>query len=93
MSIKKWNIYKNDFKTIEKLCKEHKVSEIVATLLNNRKISDKDIEKFLFKDSQKVSDPLSYLDMDKARDRINSAIEKLERICIYGDYDVGARRF
>lgn len=93
LSIKKWKIHSEDKEVIEKLCNNHEISRNIANLLKNRDVSDENIEEFLWGKDLKLSDPLSYIDMEKARDRINLAIERFEKTCIYGDYDVGARRF
>ena len=64
-------------------------SELFAVLLYNRGYRNaEDAELFLrFKETD-FHDPYLLADMDKAVDRILSAVEKNEKICIYGDYDV-----
>ncbi len=65
------------------------VSPVIITLLFNRGItSDKEITAFLSKSMQTVHNPMLLPDMEKAVTRIAEAIEKNEKIYIYGDYDV-----
>ncbi|MDD5634033.1 MAG: single-stranded-DNA-specific exonuclease RecJ [Candidatus Omnitrophica bacterium] len=65
------------------------ITPYLAQLLINRDI--KTVEKaqeFLFGDASAVHDPFLMKDMAAAVERINNAIEKREKILIYGDYDV-----
>lgn len=58
-------------------------------LLSNRGITEtQDVESFLQPDYMNDQhDPYLFRDMQKAVDRISSALEKKEKITIYGDYD------
>lgn len=63
-------------------------SKVLAVLLANRGIDTAEkITKFLNPLKVKLSSPNVFLDMEKAVDRIKSAIEKKEHITIYGDFD------
>jgi single-stranded-DNA-specific exonuclease len=66
----------------------HKDS-LIARLLYGRGIKDQELAKY-FLDNLSVaeSNPLEIPEMDKAISRIKTAIEKKEKILIYGDYDV-----
>lgn len=86
---KKWEICEQDKELVEKVAKENNLSELMATLLVNRGIVDKkDIEIFLAPTRNDFHDPFLMPDMKEAVDRIEQAIEKNEKIIIYGDYDV-----
>lgn len=65
------------------------VSEALAILLGQRGISDFDLAKDFFRPNlDDLHDPFLMKDMDKAVDRVQVAIEKGEKILVYGDYDV-----
>lgn len=86
---KKWEICEQDKELVEKVARGNNLSELMATLLVNRGIVDKkDIEIFLAPTRNDFHDPFLMPDMKEAVDRIEKAIEKNEKIIIYGDYDV-----
>lgn len=86
---KKWEICECDNELVKQVSEENNISELMATLLINRGIIEKkDIEIFLNPRRNDFHDPFLMPDMEKAVDRIISAIEKNEKIIIYGDYDV-----
>ncbi|MDP2812339.1 MAG: DHH family phosphoesterase, partial [bacterium] len=62
---------------------------LVVQLLYNRGLNSQEkIDEFLYPDySRDIYDPYLFKDMAKACARINMAIEKKEKITIYGDYD------
>lgn len=61
----------------------------ILSILKNRGIDDKEkIDKFLNSDQTNLVNPFDLADMEKSHKRIISAIEKKEKIYIYGDYDV-----
>ncbi|MBR0366152.1 MAG: single-stranded-DNA-specific exonuclease RecJ [Clostridia bacterium] len=64
------------------------VPYIISNLLLNRGIAETDFAAFLSKTKKTIKNPMDMLDMEKAADRIVSALENNERIVIYGDYDV-----
>ncbi|MFK8270459.1 single-stranded-DNA-specific exonuclease RecJ [Capnocytophaga stomatis] len=74
---------------VKKLQKELNLSEIPATLLAQRGISDFEEAKSFFRPSlSDLHNPFLMKDMEKAVERVLQAIEKQEKILIYGDYDV-----
>ena len=65
------------------------VSPIIATLLAQRGISDFDQSKRFFRPQlEHLHDPFLMQDMDKAVERLSTAINERQRIMVYGDYDV-----
>ena len=65
------------------------VSSIVATLLVQRGMDTYDEVKDFFRPKwEDLHDPFLMQDMDQAVDRINTAIDRKEKIMVYGDYDV-----
>ncbi|MBQ8001882.1 MAG: single-stranded-DNA-specific exonuclease RecJ [Clostridia bacterium] len=65
------------------------ITPLVAKVLVNRSITDAgDAKRFIERDASSLHSPFLINDMDKAVERINAAIEKGEKITIYGDYDV-----
>ena len=72
----------------EALSKKIGISPILCKLLIQRGIkSEAEVQQFFNPQLKELLDPLLMEDMDKAVERINSAIEKNERILVYGDYD------
>lgn len=73
---------------VEKLVAETNYSPYFIQLCLQRNLTTKDeIEHFLSPDESWFHDPLSMHDMEKSVDRILLAIEKNEKITVYGDYD------
>lgn len=71
------------------LAKEAGISELVAGILLQRGIEEKEAaERFLQVEKQPFYDPFLFKDMDKAVVRIKDAISRQQKIVIYGDYDV-----
>ncbi len=88
---RKWHIKRQieDNDIILDLSEALGCSEILASLLVNRGYKDKDSAKLFITKSQEVlHNPFLLNDMDKAVNRILSAIKNKEKITIYGDYDV-----
>jgi single-stranded-DNA-specific exonuclease len=74
---------------IEKLSQETAIPYTIARILINRGIDTQEqVERFFNPTAAHLYDPFLMLDMDKAVDRIVGALERRERIAIYGDYDV-----
>ncbi|MBQ8301448.1 MAG: single-stranded-DNA-specific exonuclease RecJ [Clostridia bacterium] len=73
---------------IKNISQEYHISPVIATVLLNRGIEKDDIPSYLKKSMSDVVNPKLMLDMDKAVERINKAIENKEKIAVYGDYDV-----
>ncbi|PJB14507.1 MAG: single-stranded-DNA-specific exonuclease RecJ, partial [Flavobacteriales bacterium CG_4_9_14_3_um_filter_32_8] len=68
------------------------LNNLDATLTNillQRGINTFDAAKSFFRPSlEEIHDPFLMKDMDKAVNRLQSAIENQEKILVYGDYDV-----
>ena len=85
---KVWNLKKYDTELIKKIKDTYGVSDIMAKLLISRNIEFNDIDNFLNGKLDNLIDPYKIKDMNKLVERIDKAIKKKEKICIYGDYDV-----
>ena len=79
----------NDSTIMEELRSTLKVDRIVSELLLQRGIhSYEQAEAFFRPNLYEILDPFLMKDMDKAVARVLTAIEKKEKILVYGDYDV-----
>lgn len=85
---KVWNLKKYDTELIKKIKDTYGVSDIMAKLLISRNIEFNNIDNFLNGKLDNLIDPYKIKDMNKLVERIDKAIKKKEKICIYGDYDV-----
>ena len=72
----------------ERIQEKYKLGKLVSRVIANKGINEKEIEKFLKPTRHDFYDPFLMPDMKKAIDRILRAIEKKEKIIVYGDYDV-----
>ncbi|MFK4885498.1 single-stranded-DNA-specific exonuclease RecJ [Lactococcus petauri] len=71
-----------------KLSKKYKLDKLVAQILWQRGIrAEEEIQAYLNPDLQQLHDPFLLHDMEKAVQRILTAIENGQNILIYGDYD------
>ena len=67
----------------------HVISDIVARVLAGRNVGPDMAERFMDPTIRDLMpDPLTITDMDKAGERIARAIQRRERVAIFGDYDV-----
>ena len=86
---KKWEFYDIEEKKINQIAQDFQISNLLATVLVNRGITEKEqIQTFLNPTRSDFHDPFLMNDMEKAVERIITAIEKQEKVMIYGDYDV-----
>ena len=90
MNHKIWKLKaKPDEQIVFKLSKELGVSKAICSLLVSRGIDTFEKAKTFFRPQlSMLHDPFRMKDMDKAVERLISAIESKERIRVYGDYDV-----
>lgn len=68
--------------------KKSNVSNLIATLLEDRGINKDEEEVFLHPDYERdTHDPFLFADMEKAVARLKLAIDSNEKVIIFGDYD------
>ena len=87
---KVWNIKKEgDINIIKHLSAALNVNMVIANLLAQRGITNYAVaQSFLRPKLSDLHDPFLMKDMDKAVERLDTAIKNQERVLIYGDYDV-----
>ena len=87
---KKWNILpEGNAEILQNIQTQLSVDRHIALLLKHRNIlSFEEAKKFFRPDLNDLHDPFLMKGMREAVDRIDRAIEKKEKILIYGDYDV-----
>ena len=74
---------------VEALSKELNINSSLAAMLLQRGIADFDTAKAFFRPTlEGLHDPFLMKDMDRAVQRIQTAIDNNEKILVYGDYDV-----
>lgn len=73
---------------LTRIAQENGISKPLAAALAYRRLFEKaDIDAFLHPSVSQFHDPYLLQDMNAAVCRIRLALEKRERICVYGDYD------
>lgn len=71
------------------ITRKFNINEEIGQILINRDIStEEDLYLYMNPKITSLRDPFLLKDMDRAVARINQAMDKGEKICIYGDYDV-----
>lgn len=85
--MKNWIVSEINKDEAKKIQTEYGLPPILAMLLQIRGITkQEEIEDFLQNDSV-IASPFEIKDMQKGADRILTAIDNSEPICVYGDYD------
>ncbi len=86
---KRWEVKESKLEIVKQLAKDLHVSEIVAHLLALRSIETFDKAKLFFRpDLADLNDPFLMKNMRQAVARIEMALNKNQKILVYGDYDV-----
>ncbi len=88
MTNKKWILMCKEHRAedVMRISQELSVPPLIATILMNRGIEQP--QEFIYPSEDSLHDPFLMQGMEKATQRILEAIEKHEKIAIYGDYDV-----
>ena len=88
MRIKRWEMAPLDKALAAEMAESCELNPFLALLLTARGLtSPEEILRFLTGQDEEA-DPFAFADMDVAAERIQTAIDRHERILIYGDYDV-----
>lgn len=87
---KRWQYKKiPSFEQIEKISKEININSYLAAILAQRGITGYNEARDFFRPSlYNLHDPFFMKDMDVAVNRLKAAINRKEKILVYGDYDV-----
>jgi single-stranded-DNA-specific exonuclease len=86
---KRWKIKTPDEQKTKMLADVLKVHPLISRLLVGRGIENfEEARKYFRPDTSQLHDPFLMKDMNVAVDRILSAIDRQEKILIFGDYDV-----
>ena len=85
---KLWNVKKYDENEVKSISERFNISDILAKFLISKDIDIDDIDMYLNGDISSLRDPYEIKDMDKLVSKVLEVVEKKEKICIYGDYDV-----
>lgn len=89
VSERRWSIKTGDAETIGRIAANCSISPLLALLLVNRGMTEPAVAtRFLSSTLADLHDPFLLLGMDEAVDRLCAALEKGEKVCIHGDYDV-----
>ena len=74
---------------ITRIAKSLNIHPVVAKLLYNRGYTDvESVKTFIGMESEMLCNPFEMKDIEKGIERIRLAIERKEKITVYGDYDV-----
>jgi single-stranded-DNA-specific exonuclease len=86
---KQWLLNKVDENISQKLASDLNISIVLSKILVSRGITSFDLAEHYFRpNKQQFSNPFLMKGMDVSVKRLRTAIEKKQKILIYGDYDV-----
>ena len=87
----RWHIRagENETKEIPAFFRRHSITDGLARILMRRGLDTEDkLSHFLYDDLSDLSDPFLMKGMKEGVTRLLSAIDRREKIVVYGDYDV-----
>ena len=87
MILRKWEVRPLDKERAAAFAQTYGVPFFLAMLMNIRGLDDAAHLREFLGDGEPLSDPFLLKDMDKAAARITRAVDNMEKIAVYGDYD------
>ncbi len=87
MGVNYWSMNKTNGSDVKSFARSCGIPEILAAVLLERKIDTPEKVRSVLDDNDLMESPFCLKDMQKAVERITTAIENNERIVVYGDYD------
>lgn len=87
MILRKWEVRPLDKERAAAFAQTYGVSFFLAMLMNIRGLDDAAHLREFLGEGEPLSDPFLLKDMDKAAARITRAVDNMEKIAVYGDYD------
>ncbi|MFV9839174.1 MAG: single-stranded-DNA-specific exonuclease RecJ [Aaplasma endosymbiont of Hyalomma asiaticum] len=85
----KWIVHNPPYRDVVAIKQRFGLCEIVAQVLAIKRIPPEEVLDFLYPTLKLLlPDPFHLLDMEKAVNRILVAIQKKEKVVVFGDYDV-----
>ena len=87
MILQKWEVRPLDKERAAAFAQTYGVPFFLAMLMNIRGLDDAAHLREFLGEGEPLSDPFLLKDMDKAAARITRAVDNMEKIAVYGDYD------
>lgn len=87
MILRKWEVCPLDKERAAAFAQMYGVPFFLAMLMNIRGLDDAAHLREFLGEGEPLSDPFLLKDMDKAAARITRAVDNMEKIAVYGDYD------
>ena len=87
MILRKWEVRPLDKERAAAFAQTYGVPFFLAMLMNIRGLDDAAHLREFLSEGELLSDPFLLKDMDKAAARITRAVDNMEKIAVYGDYD------
>ena len=87
MILRKWEVRPLDKERAAAFAQTYGVPFFLAMLMNIRGLDDATHLREFLGEGEPLSDPFLLKDMDKAAARITRAVDNMEKIAVYGDYD------
>lgn len=87
MILRKWEVRPLDKERAAAFAQTYGVPFFLAMLMNIRGLDDAAHLREFLGEGEPLSDPFLLKDMDKAAARITRAVDNVEKIAVYGDYD------
>lgn len=87
MILRKWEVRPLDKERAAAFAQTYGVPFFLAMLMNIRGLDDAAHLREFLGEGEPLSDPFLLKDMDKAAARIARAVDNMEKIAVYGDYD------
>lgn len=85
--MKVWSVAKVNKERAIAMASKLEIPPLLAMMLDIRGITKEENVINFLQENKDFSDPFLMKDMDKAVERITTAVENGEKICVYGDYD------